>query len=251
MLLSFRTLPPFLVLAPALLAQAPQTPTVDSILARHFEARGGLARIRALQTLVYTGRIEVGPMTLGLRLEFRRGAFRSDTSLQGLTKTEAFDGRGGWILDPFAGATKAEPMSPAQLRQAELQADFDGPLVDWQARGHQVVLAGMAAVNGAPAYVLNVRLKNGDAMSSFIDAKTFMEVKAVNQAVTEGRTVQVETLLGDYRVVNGVQLPFRLDIRVQGQTQSMRIVLERAEANVPLDETRFRQPAPPSAGAPR
>jgi hypothetical protein len=109
----------------------------------------------------------------------------------------------------------------------------------------------MAAVNGAPAYVLNVRLKNGDAMSSFIDAKTFMEVKAVNQAVTEGRTVQVETLLGDYRAVNGVQLPFRLDIHAQGRTQSMRIVLERAEANVPLDETRFRQPALPSAGAPR
>ncbi len=251
MLLSLRALPFLLVAVPALLAQAPQPPTVDSILARHFEARGGLARIKAIQSLTSTGRIEIGPMVLALRIENPRGAFRSDTSLQGLTKTEAFDGRSGWILDPFAGATKAEPMSHAQLRQAELQADFDGPLVDWKARGHRVTLGDMEAVNGVPAYVLNVRLKNGGAMRSFLDAKTFMEIKAVNQAVTEGRTVQVETLLGDYRAVNGVLLPFRLDIRAQGQTQGLRIVLDRVEANVPVDEARFRQPAPGPAGAAR
>lgn len=247
MLHSLRALPFLLVIAPALLAQAPQPPTVESILARHFEARGGLAKIRAIRTLAYTGRIELGPMTLALRLEFRRGAFRSDTSLEGQTKTEAWDGRAGWIVDPFSGITSPQPMSPAQLRQAELQADFDGPLVDWKARGHQVLLAGTEAVNGSPAFVLKVRLKNGGEMSSFIDATTFMEVKAVNQAVAGGQTLQVETLLSDYRPVNGVLLPFQLDIRPQGQAQGMRIALERAEANLPIDEARFRQPAPAGA----
>ncbi|MBK8727783.1 MAG: hypothetical protein IPL96_17525 [Holophagaceae bacterium] len=242
MLLAFPALAPLLLIAPALLAQAPEAPTVEAILARHFEARGGLAKIRAIQSLTSTGRVEVGPMVLTLRIENPRRAFRSDTSLQGVTKTEAWDGRAGWILDPFAGVTAPQPMGPAQLRQAELQADFDGPLVDWRAKGHRITFAGMAIVNGAETYALQVSMKNGDALTSYLDAKTYMEVKAINAAVSGGRVVEVETLLGDYRSVAGVMLPFALDIRPKGQAEGLRIRFDRVEADLPVDAARFRSP---------
>lgn len=245
MLTTFPVLAPLILLAPALLAQAPQAPTFESILASHIQARGGLAKIRAIQSLTSRGRIEIGPMVLALTIENPRHAFRSDTTLQGMTKTEAFDGRSGWVLDPFSGSTRAVPMSFDQLKQVDLQRDFDGPLVDWREKGHQVALAGEALVNGTGTYVLKVLLKNGDELTSFIDMKSFMEVKAVNRAVVGGRVVEVETLLGDYRPVNGVLLPFSLDIRPKGQNQGLRISLERVEANLPMDEARFRFPAAP------
>lgn len=233
-----------LVPAPAF-GQAPassQAPSLDAILARHLEARGGLARIRAVRSLVSTGRVEVGGLSLALRVENPRGAFRSDTTLGALTKTEAWDGRAGWVADPFSGVPDPAPMTAAQLRQAALQADFDGPLVDAPAKGYRVALEGMAEVDGAPAYVLRVDLGNGDMLRSFLDARTFMEVKATNRAVRGGQTVEVETRLRDYRPVAGILLPHDLEIRVRGEAQALRIRFDRVEADAVVDPARFRRP---------
>ncbi len=233
---------PLLMAVPALPAPAP-APGLDWILARHFEARGGLARIQALRGIVSTGRVTVGGVDLALRVENPRGAFRSDTRFQGLTKSEAFDGHQGWIADPFTGAPEPRPMDTAQLRQVRLQADFDGPLVDWQAKGHRVAFLSMVEVDGAPAYALKVRLKDGGELTSFLDARSFLEVKAVNEAVSEGKAVEVETRLSDYRAVAGVLLPFRLEIRPQGQAGAMVIQFDSVIAEDTADRSIFRLPA--------
>ncbi len=220
--------------------------TADQIIARHIEARGGLAKIKAIQSLKSLGHINIGPMVLALSIENPRGAFRSDTSLQGMTKTEAFDGSHGWVIDPFAGKgpqAEAEPMSRDQLKQVGLQMDFDGPLVGYQAKGHRVALMGLEHVNGVEAYCLKISLKNGDELRSFIDTTTFMEIKATNKAVTQGKEVEVETRLSDYRPVDGVLLPFALEITPKGQPQGLQILLDTVEANTPMDASRFKMPA--------
>ncbi len=226
--------------------------TTDQIIARHIEARGGLVKIKAIRSLRSVGRIKIGPMVLDLSIENPRGAFRSDTSIQGMTKTEAFDGVHGWVIDPFTGkgpTAEAEPMSRDQLKQMDLQKDFDGPLVEYRAKGHRVALVGMEQVNDAEAYALRIFLKNGDELMSFIDAKTFMEIKANNKAVSQGKVVEVETTLGDYRPVNGVMLPFSLDLRPKGQSEGLMILLDKVEANTPMDDVRFKMPATIATGA--
>ena len=230
-------------LAPSLVAQSQQPHSLDWVLARHFEARGGLGRIKALPGLLSTGHIDLGGMRLALRVENPRGAFRSDTTLNGLTKTEAFDGLHGWVADPFMGAPAPAPMAPAQLRQARLQADFDGPLVDWKAKGHHAALSGMALVDGAPAYAVKVRMEDGGTLTSFIDARTFMEVKAVNEAVSDGKTVEVETKLSDYRAVDGVLLPFRLEVAPKGRPEGMVIQFDTVAAEADFDPAHFRMPS--------
>lgn len=243
---AFFPIAPFVLLPlamPALVGQSPQPPSLERILARHYEARGGLARIKALPGLLSTGHIELGGMRLTLRVENPRGAFRSDTSLDGLTKTEAFDGLHGWIIDPFTGAPGPKAMDAAQLRQARLQADFDGPLVDWQVKGHRVTFEGMVLVEGAPAYAMKVRLADGGALTSFLDATTFLEVKAVNEAVSEGKILEVETKLSDYRAVDGVLLPFRLEIRPKGQSEEMVIQFDAVTAKAGFGPARFQPPS--------
>ncbi|MFN8010795.1 MAG: hypothetical protein U0P81_05265 [Holophagaceae bacterium] len=233
-----------LLLPPLLMAPAfAGTPRVEALLARHLEARGGLARIRALRSLVSTGRVEVGGLTLDLRVENPRGAFRSETRLGALTKIEAWDGRTGWVDDPFSGTPGPRPMTPAQLRQAALQADFDGPLVDAEAKGYRIAYKGTTLLAGGEAHVLEVDLGNGDTLTSCLDARTFLEVKATNRAVRAGKVVEVETVLGDYRPVAGVLLPFALDIRVKGEAEALKIRFDRVEGDLRLDPARFSSPA--------
>lgn len=242
---TIRTAISVLLLLPlAAMAATPVPPSLDQVLARHIAARGGMTKIKAIQSLKSSGHIEIGPMVLELTIENPRRAFRSDTSMQGVTKTEAFDGGHGWIIDPFTKgpAAKAESMSGDQLKQMVLQIDFDGPLVDYRRKGNRVALMGMQQAHGRDAYALKVSLKDGDELTSFIDAKTFMEIEVINNAVSQGKTVEVETTLGDYRAVNGVMLPFSLDIRPKGQPQGMKILLDKVEANMPMDPARFRMP---------
>ncbi len=233
-----------LMLPFAAMAATPVLPNLDQILAKHIAARGGMARIKAIQSLKSSGHITIGPTILELTIENPRHAFRSDTSIQGITKTEAFDGVHGWIIDPFTKGpgAEAEPMSTDQLKQMVLQMDFDGPLVDYRQKGNRIALLGMQQVHGADAYALKVSLKDGDEITTFIDAKTFMEIDDINNAVTQGKTVQVETSLGDYRAVNGVMLPFTLDIKPKGQAQGLKIVLDKVEANASIDPARFKMP---------
>ena len=46
-----------------------------------------------------------------------------------------------------------------------------------------------------------------------------------------------------YEKVNGVFFPFSIESGPKGSTDKEKIVLEKAEANVPVDDTIFRFPA--------
>ena len=52
---------PGLVLA-ALLAAPAAAQTVDEVIAKSFEARGGLDKLKAVQSIRMTGRMSMGPM---------------------------------------------------------------------------------------------------------------------------------------------------------------------------------------------
>jgi hypothetical protein len=71
--------------------------TVDEIVAKAVEARGGLARIEAIQSVRATGKVVFGGGEFAIEAGFgllqkRPGMIRSETTLQGLTAVEAFDG---------------------------------------------------------------------------------------------------------------------------------------------------------------
>lgn len=235
-----------LLLAPALVAQAP-APSVDSLLAKHYEAKGGLAKIKALQSFRMSGRIMQGPMEIALKVEQGRGFFRQEVSLQGMTQITVFDGKGGWKIDPFAGyggGKNAEVLTGDELKGAEVQADLDGPLVDFKAKGHAIEYQGQEAVEGGQVHKLKVTLKNGDVTTYFLDADSLLEVKLTAKRKMRGQEVEVETFFADFREVAGIMVPFAIEQGMAGNPQRGKIVIDKVEPNVTLDLTRLKMPAP-------
>ena len=98
----------FLLVAVAALlatpAQPAKTMTVDEIVAKSIEARGGAAKIAAIQSLRSTGKVVFAGGSIeapfGLLMK-RPGMIRSETTLQGLTAVQAYDGSEGWSVQPF------------------------------------------------------------------------------------------------------------------------------------------------------
>lgn len=225
--------------------------TVDEILAKHYDARGGLEKLKAVQTMRMTGKMVMGMgMEAPLTIEMKRpDKMRVDFSVQGMVGSQAYDGTVGWQVMPFMGKTDAEPVGADELKQLQDQADMDGALVDWKAKGHLVELVGKEPVEGAEAYKLKLTLKNGDVRHIYLDAEHFLEIRTDSKTTRMGGEVEIETSSSDYKAVEGLTFPFSMQMGAKGSPQKQTIAIEKIELNVPVDDARFAMPPPkPAAG---
>ena len=125
-------------------AAAAASQTADELIAKNIEARGGLEKIQAIQTMRLTGTLTVGDAAMPSVLEVKRpNKTRWEFTLRGQMAVQAYDGTTAWAIAPFAGKPEAEPMSAEDSKDMELQADMDGPLVDYRAKGHRVEAMGL------------------------------------------------------------------------------------------------------------
>jgi outer membrane lipoprotein-sorting protein len=227
------------VLAPAVLAQ-----TVDEVIAKSIEARGGLNKIKSVQTIRATGKMEMGPMEApGVFIQKRPNLTRLDFTVQGLTATQAYDGKSGWAIMPFTGKKDPEAMAADEVKQMEDDSDIDGPLVDYKAKGNQVELVGKEKVEGTDAFKLKVTLKNGDVKYMYIDSDSGLEIKEEGKTTIRGTEQETETSLSDYREVGGLMFPFATQSSIKGSPQQQKLTIEKIEVNVPLDDASFKMPA--------
>src|SRR6516164_2871702 len=107
----------------------------------------------------------------------RTRKLRLELQFNGQTAIQVYDGVNGWKMRPFLNRTDYEPYTADETKAASEQADLDGPLVDYAAKGTIVELAGMEKVNGRDNYRLKLTLKSGYSFHVWIDAQTFLESK--------------------------------------------------------------------------
>jgi outer membrane lipoprotein-sorting protein len=227
------------------LTAAAQDLTVDQLIAKNIEAHGGLDKIKALKSLRLSGRMTVGPgIEVPAVMEQKRpGSFRLEITAQGLMAVQAYDGQTGWQVNPFEGKKDPELMGADDLKEAQEEADMDGPLVDYKAKGNKVELVGREKVEGSDAYKLKVTLKNGDVQYLYLDADTFLEIKEESKRMVRGTEVETESILGDYKPEGGVMMAHSVEEGLKGSTEKQHITIEHVEINPPLDDARFKMPA--------
>jgi hypothetical protein len=229
-----------------------QTLSVDEIVARNAKARGGLDKLKAVSSVRMSGRMVVAPgMEAPLVIELKRPRqVRIEVAVQGMTVIQAYDGTSGWAVNPFLGKSEPEPMPKEQAREAEEQADFDGPLIDWKQKGHLVELVGKEKLAGGDAYKLKVTLKGGDVRYFFVDAASFLEVRAEGQRTGPEGTVEFENSLSDYREIGGLMIAHAVEMGPKGSAQKSKLTLDKVELNPVLDDARFKMPAKAATPAP-
>ena len=238
-----------LLIVPALNGQELKPFTVDDLVAKNVEAKGGAEALHAVQSLRLQGKMLVNQGQLEfayVQTKKRPGEVRAEATLQGMTLVQAYDGSQGWKISPFGGRKDAEKMSVDDAKSLVEDAEIDGPLVDWQAKGSTVEYLGPEDVDGTLAHKLKVVRKNGDVSYVFLDPDHFLEIRIITQRSEQGAQVEVETDLGDYEKIGGVFFPFSIEAGSKGASDKQKIIFEKAEVNVPVDEAVFKFPAPAS-----
>ncbi|HSM51487.1 MAG TPA: hypothetical protein VLA75_08805 [Thermoanaerobaculia bacterium] len=242
-------------LATLLPAGAASAESLDEILARNYETKGGLEKLRAVRTARMTGKMLMGP---GIEAPFvllwaRPDKVRTEFTFQGMTGVQAYDGTVGWQVMPFLGKTEPETMGEEELKNArEMGEDaLEGPLVGWREKGHTVTLAGEEEVEGTPAWRLEVVKKNGDASTVWLDKESALEFKAEGKRTVRGQEMEFETAIGDYKEVGGLLLAHSIESRPKGAPQGQVILLDAIELDPEIPDGTFTMPPPkPTAEAP-
>ena len=229
-------------------AQDKNQPTVDELVSKNIEAKGGADALHALQSLRLSGKLLVneGQIELAyLQTKERPGELRTEATLQGMTQVEAYDGKEGWKISPFQGRKDPEKMSADDLKPLMEDAEIDGPLIDWKAKGSTVDYLGTEEVDGTLAHKLKVVRKNGDVSFVYLDPDHFLEIRVLTGRVKHGAYEEVETDLGDYEKTAGVFVPTSIESGRKGDPDKQKILIDKVEANVPVDEATFHFPPAP------
>jgi hypothetical protein len=253
-----------------------------AIVDKNIAARGGLQAWRAVQTISLEGKLgaggnrraavpvpipdkKAGRQSLPSRpveeaqlpfvMELKRPRkMRFELQFNGQTAIQVFDGANGWKLRPFLNRRVVEPYTTDEIKAAAVQAELDGYLVDYAAKGTKIQLVGMEKVEDRDMYKLKLTMKNGQAIHDWIDAQTFLEAKIEGQPrILDGRYHPVEVYYRDYRPVSGLQIPYVLETRVLPVAQTKmglkdpavppeKITIDKVVVNPKFDESLFSKP---------
>ena len=237
------------LLGSPLQAQETKQLTADQLVAKNIEAKGGAEALHALQSVKLTGKMLVNEGKLELaytQVKKRPEEVRTELSLQGMTMVQAYDGKDGWKISPFQGRKDPEKLSEDDNKALMEDAEIGGPLVDWKEKGSKVEYLGTEDVDGTQAHKLKVTRKNGDVNYVYLDPDYFLEIRIVTQRMEHGAQVETETDLSDYEKVNGVFLPLSTESGPKRSSDKAKLIIEKAEGNVPVDDKAFQFPAAPS-----
>ena len=218
--------------------------TADDIIAKYVTTVGGMEKIQAVTTLRRVGKFTGGGgFEAGVVQESKRpNKVREEFFFQGMTGVNAYDGKTGWKIEPWQGKKDAEALSEEEMKQIVEDADFDEPLVNYRQKGNKVELVGTEQVEGTDVFKLKVTLASGDVRYYYMDTDYYVPIKIEMKRMIRGAEQESETSLGDYKAVAGWYLPYSIETGRKGSDEKQKITLERIDANVPLDDTRFTKP---------
>jgi len=271
-------------------APAARTLPATEIVDKNVAARGGLQAWRAVETMTLTGKMGAGgnqratlsvPMTGGqkaqsilqgvrdrrveeVQLPFemdlaRPHKARVELQVKGQTAIQVYDGTNGWKLRPFLNRSEVEPYTAEEMKIASMQSELDGLLVDYAAKGTRIELDGIEKVEDRDTYKLKLTLKSGDLTHVWVDTQTFLETKIEGRPRRlDGTYHPVEVYYRDYRIVNGLKIPFVLETRILPVAKTAlgvrdtpvppeKALIENVVINPKFDAGLFSKPAIPAA----
>jgi hypothetical protein len=219
--------------------------TADELIAKNIQAKGGMEKIKAITSIRMTGKFDGGggfTAAVG-QVNARPNLLRETFALQGMTAVQAYDGATAWQIQPFDGKKDPVLMGEDDLRDLLLDADFDGPLVDYKVKGSAVEYLGHDVVDGDDALRLKVTLKNGDIIYDYLDPDTYMEIRKEIQQFIRGSVRDRVMGLGSYKPVAGVMFPFSISSGPKNNPDAQTVTVQKMEVNVTINNADFALPA--------
>ncbi len=212
------------------------------ILDRHFEAMGGLDKVKSFSTSHVEGQLVlVGTGLEGTFVNWSQDPIlnRQEVDLKIITQTSGDNGEFAWMVDQNG---KLQILQDEQTRkQRQLQTYLsEYEYLNPESEIFDVTFEGIDTASGKDCYLIRFTNSiNNDVSTQCYDTSSFMLIKTI--AVSpEGEST---TWHSDYREVDGMPFAFK-QVSVSypsGMTQEM--TFTTVEFNVPIDTKMFEPPS--------
>jgi hypothetical protein len=263
---------PALLLLPALLAplavsgaaraqesKPAPLPTIDQVTARYATARGGLAAWQAVRSLELAGTYTTFSIDMPFTLQrLRPDLYRFESNTLRKPFVHGHDAEGPWWVFPAYGIESAERTPPPHAGLIAREAELEPALLRWREKGHQAEVTGRGEIDGQETLDVRLTRKDGAVETWHLDPETFLEVAVDSTAwdlTQSGDPMPQRAYLSDFRTVEGVVLPFRVEKEYGARHTVLAVEKATVGRTGPagmvggaggLDEARFRMPPPPA-----
>jgi hypothetical protein len=221
---------------------------LDDLLAKYLKVIGQ-EKASKIQTIKTTGKlIQYGQVFQSIIFEKSPNKIHTEMEIQGTRIIMAFDGQNGWMINPV------ESLDPQDIsadkitstkKQMGIQHDpfgnFNNPFVNWKENGNMIELVGREDMNGTPVYNLKMTFNSGDVVNYYMDLEKFVILKMKQKSIINGQMREVESLVSDFRYVDGVMNPYKLETLYNGQIAFI-FTRDKIEFNLPVDDAYFKKP---------
>lgn len=216
--------------------------TLEDVLRKVEEANGGIDAIESTTNLRVRGQVETGDMVYDfLLLKKRPDKVRIHLMYQGRSVETGYNGETGWRRTWFKGRDKVEKLSEAALAAANLDIDFDGPLIGDPLPGTIRSLEGIERINRVDYFVIRVE-NDLHRTRHYIDSRTFREWKTIREILEDGEIVgEVTTNYYQYKRHNTIWLAERVE-RILPDGSKEVITVTEAEVDPGLLDRVFDMP---------
>jgi hypothetical protein len=218
---------------------------VDKVIALHYKKMGGIKNWQKLKSLKSTAKIiqqgmEI-PVVLLQKLPNKQ---RIDSDFQGNKFVQAYNGKEGWMINPYIQATEPTMLAGDDLKELEDQMTFDNPLIDYKTKGNTVAFEGTETIEGIEYNKLKLTTKRTGNIHYYLSAKDDNTLKVIlRRTVLSGpmKGQTGETYLSDYRAVGDLMMPFLVVNKVQGQTVN-EVKIDKWEVDPAIEDSYFDFP---------
>lgn len=233
-------------------------PEAGVLLDRYVEVTGGAQAHLALTNRVKVGKLSVdmaGHVFDAVVTEHAQAPDKTHILVDGefFSQVTVCNGRDAWEWSPGHrdGARDASE-DPGHTRllvgskraQMLQKARFHGAL-HWREHFASAETVGVADVKGAPAYEVRLVTKSGEQYSQFYDEASGLLVKRVRTTESDGGALDMEVFLGDYRELDGVRLPTRVEAHLTSESYGVGTQIwsyTKIEHDVEIPPSLFRMP---------
>ncbi|MBK7233513.1 MAG: hypothetical protein IPH93_14935 [Saprospiraceae bacterium] len=181
--------------------------SADEIIDKHIKAIGGAEKLSALKSVILEAKVNAQGMEIPMTMTtVQNKGWRMDISLMGMNGWMVMRPDSGWVFMPFQGQTKPEAMPQDAIKEGLSQLDIQGVLLDYKKKGHEVSYLGLDDVEGTECHKLKLTTKEGTVNYFLIDPASSLIVKTINKRKAGGQEMEVESLLSNYKDVDGYMM---------------------------------------------